>query len=298
MPGTPTSPITRSGGGLTQPINTDTQGRSAGEQRARAIQNIIALGEMSQRIAHDFRNILAIIEAGLRLAERDSDDPEKVRTYLSGTREGVGRGLELTSQLLGFTKRQETEVHPENVNDLLQNLHSFLKYGVGPEINIVFDLAPKMPKCLIDPAQFNAAVLNLVVNARDALTDGGTIQVSTETIDMKKEVAVPGRYVCVRVKDTGQGMSEEVSHRVFDPFFTTKGDTGTGLGLPQVHAAMCTIGGDLRVKSVLGAGTTFELLFPIQGDCPRSVTVSGANRPSVDEGDAVKIRKDEPDESA
>ena len=241
--------------------------RSALEQRTRATQRITALGEMTGGIAHDFRNILAIIGSGLRLAERNAADPEKVRVCLAGIGEGVGRGLELTSQLLAFAKRPELDAHAENANDLLRNLELFLKYGAGPGIRIVFALAPHIPKCLIDPSEFNTAILNLVVNARDAMPDGGEIQISTEVeiVDAEaSDLPAPGAYVRVRVTDNGRGMSAETTQSIFDPYFTTKGEKGTGLGLPQVAAFMRLIGGHVGVRSEPGQGTRFDLLFPSQ----------------------------------
>ncbi len=145
------------------------------------------------------------------------------------------------------------------------NLELFLRYGAGPGIRIVLELASDIPKCLIDPSQFDAAVINLAINARDAMPNGGEIQISTERWPVETTTsgsAVPGTYVRVRVKDSGQGMPAEVVRKVFDPFFTTKGEKGTGLGLPQVYAFMRRIGGYVDVISEQGIGTTFDLLFP------------------------------------
>ena len=225
---------------------------------------------MTGGIAHDFRNILAIIESGLRLAEKSSEQPDRARVYIAGAREGVNRGLELTSQLLTFAKQQELEAHAGNANDFLRNLELFLKYGAGPRIRIILQLAPDIPMCLIDPSQFNAAILNLVLNARDAMSDSGDVQISTARCavkDTSEGLPAPGLYVQVRVKDSGQGMSAETVRKIFDPFFTTKGENGTGLGLPQVCAFMRRIGGHVGVTSEPGIGTTFDLLLPaVQSD--------------------------------
>ena len=239
--------------------------KSAVERRARATQRITALGEMTGGIAHDFRNILAVIESALRVAERSPDQPDKVRTCIVGAREGVARGLQLTSQLLAFAKHQELNAHGEDANECLENLELFLKYGGGPGIQIILELASELPKCVIDPAQFNAALLNLVVNARDAMPNGGQIRISTERVEVNSSTSgppEPGIYVRVRVKDNGQGMSEETLREVFDPLFTTKGEKGTGLGLPQVRSFMRLIGGHASIVSEVGRGTTFDLLFP------------------------------------
>ena len=239
--------------------------RSAAEQRARATQRLAALGEMTGGIVHDFGNLLAIIESSLRLAEKSSEQPEKVRVYIAAAREGIDRGVKLTSELLAFTKHQELEASAGDVNALLGNLELLMRYSAAPGIRIVLKLASDIPKCLIDPSQFDAAVLNLVVNARDAMPNGGELQISTERYRVESAVSdspAPGTYVRVRVKDSGQGMAAEVVRKVFDPFFTTKGDRGTGLGLPHVNEFMRMVGGHVSVTSEPGSGTTVDLLFP------------------------------------
>jgi signal transduction histidine kinase len=172
---------------------------------------------------------------------------------------------------LAFAKRTELDAHAENANDLLRNLELFLKYGAGAGIRIVFDLASDIPKCLIDPLEFNAAILNLVVDARDAMPAGGEIQISTEVHLVEAEASdlpAPGAYVRVRVTDSGQGMSVETARKIFDPYFTTKGEKGTGLGLPQIAAFMRQAGGHVSVRTEPGQGPTFDLLFPSQDGRP------------------------------
>jgi signal transduction histidine kinase len=140
-----------------------------------------------------------------------------------------------------------------------------MRYSTAPGIRVVLKLGSDIPKCLIDPSQFDAAVLNLVVNARDAMPNGGELQISTERCRVEaalQDSPLPGTYVRVRVKDSGQGMPAEEVRKVFDPFFTTKGERGTGLGLPRVYAFMRMVGGYACVTSELGNGTTVDLLFP------------------------------------
>ena len=239
--------------------------RSAAERSARAAQKLAALGEMTGGIAHDVRNILAIVESGLRIAERSVDEPERLRVGITAAREGLDRGAKLISQLLTFAKQHELGIQAADANDLLRTLGVFLRYGAGPGIHVVFKLASDIPQCMVDRSQFATALLNLVVNARDAMPRGGEIEISTElrTVEAAGSGSPkPGLYVCVSVKDEGQGMSADVMQRVFDPFFTTKGEKGTGLGLPQVCAFMRRIGGTVEVGSEPGTGTTVDLLFP------------------------------------
>jgi signal transduction histidine kinase len=238
----------------------DATGRMTTRKRSRrAAQKISALGEMTGGIAHDFRNVLCVIASGLSVAERNSGDPQKVDSALAAVRDGIERGMKMTNRLVAFARQQELVARPEDVNTLLGKLKVFLKYGAGPGIRIMLDLAPDLPKCLVDPPQFNSAILNLIVNARDAMPDGGAIRIGTTLIAEEGHV----KFVRLRVCDDGVGMSPEVTKRIFDPYFTTKGDNGTGLGVPQVNALMKQVGGYVTVDSSVGNGTAFDLFFPV-----------------------------------
>jgi signal transduction histidine kinase len=220
---------------------------------------------MTAGIVHDFRNILAVVGSGLRLAENHLAEPEKMRVFIAGAREGIERGLKLTAQLLTFAQQRKLEAGAGDANECLRNLAPFLSYGVGTGIRITWNLAPDLPKCLLDASQFSAAILNLVINARDAMPNGGDVQISTERwmVDAAASGSpAPGVYVRVRIEDNGEGMSPEAVRRVFDPFFTTKGESGTGLGLAQVSTFMQLIGGQVSVASERGVGTTVDLLLP------------------------------------
>lgn len=238
------------------------------QRSARASQRITALGEMTAGLAHDFRNILAIIESGLSLAERNRDDPEKAQAALAAAHEGIQRGIRLTSQLVLFARPEKPAPRPVSVNDLLSGLKAFLKYGAGPGIRVVLDLAPDLPQCRVDPPPFNAAILNLVINARDAMPDGGEIRIETDECRRLAEDsgAPPRPCVRVRISDQGCGMPPEIAGHLFDPYFTTKGEAGTGLGVPQVAAFMRSSGGSVCVSTEPGVGTSFDLFFPT-ADC-------------------------------
>ena len=228
--------------------------------RGRLNDNITALGEMTAGIAHDFRNVLCVIASGLRVIEEASDDAEKTKFALVGMRQGIERGTRLTQRLLAFAKNQEPAALSEDLNELLTNLRIFLKYGAGPDIRISFELASNLPTCLVDVPQFNAAILNLVVNAREAMPEGGVIIISTSIVVENADAT----YIRLRVCDDGIGMSTEVRERIFDPYFTTKGEAGTGLGVPQVDALMRHVGGYVTVRSAIGHGTSFDLFFPLR----------------------------------
>ena len=248
-----------------EPISADDFPLEPRQRSLRAVQRISALGEMTTGLAHDFRNILAVIQAAINLAERNSDDEAKMKVAFDAAREGIGRGTSLTNKLLVFAKPRDFDPHDEDVNALLEKLKLFLDYAAGPEIRIKLDLSPGLPRFRIDAPQFGAAILNLVVNARDAMPDGGEIRISTHLIRLSETAegsADPGS-ILVRVMDQGQGMSKEVRERIFDPFFTTKGEFGTGLGVPQVASLMRGSGGCMNVSSEPGSGTSIDLYFPI-----------------------------------
>lgn len=262
----------------------------ARKRSKRAALKITALGEMTSGIAHDFRNILCIISSGLNVAERHSGDPEKLESALTAIREGVARGIKVTDRLLALAKRQKPETGPQDLNTLLGKLKAFLNYGAGPGVRLILELAPGLPKCLVDPPQFNSAILNLVVNARDAMPNGGIVRISTTASHTNSDL----RYVKVRVSDDGVGMSAEVTKRIFDPYFTTKGDSGTGLGVPQVQALMRQVGGYVTVNSVVGRGTSFDLFFPVHEERPAAAAAADAQLQLdrwADEGGAIVTAK-------
>ncbi len=238
---------------------------TAAEQRAAATRRLAALGELTGGIAHDFRNLLTAIGSGLRLAENNWDDPAKLRAYLAETKIAIDGGIALTSQLLAFARHQSLDPHVGNVNEYLHTFEPFLRYGAGPDVRLIVELTPDLPNCLLDPAFFDAAVLNLVTNARDAMPNGGRIDISTRQVSGADTPGINllSSHVQVRVRDEGCGMPPDIIRKVFDPFFTTKGDHGTGFGLPQVRAFMEMVGGRIAISSEPEAGTTIDLLFPV-----------------------------------
>jgi signal transduction histidine kinase len=260
---------------------------AAAERSARAAQRLSVLAEMTGGIAHDFRSILAVIDSGLRLAQKSSDDPTKVSAFIADARDGIVRGLTLTSRLLNFAKQRELDACATDVNALLKDLELFLRYGAGSEVRICLELSHDISECWVDLSQFTTAILNLVINARDVMPNGGEIRISTAPwAEGGSSGARPGRYVRIRVEDDGCGMSDEVLRHIFEPFFTTKGEKGTGLGIPQVVASMRHVGGHVRIASTVGKGSTFDLFFPVvehAGTAPSPLTLT----PSVlSSGDA------------
>jgi signal transduction histidine kinase len=256
---------------------------------------------MTAGLAHDFRNILAVVQSGVSVAKRAGPDSPNAELAWTAIDEAVRRGMRLTTELLVFARGGRPDVHTENVNDLLTGAITLMKYGAGPGIRVTLDLATTLPECRIDPAQFSAAILNLVVNARDAMPNGGEIRIATdECHEPCGDFAAPAdRWVRVRISDQGSGMSADIVEHLFDPYFTTKGDAGTGLGVPQVVAFMRASGGSVCVSTEPGAGTCFDLRFPAadQGaqagsqwrQLDRWVNEGGSQRPDQASPDERKV---------
>ena len=243
-------------------IRAYRQEAEASLRSARAAENITALGEMTRGIVHDFRNVLCMVTSGLSIARSNADDPVKLALALSALDEGVARGLKIANRLLAFSAHEDLELGAKNINALVAELKTFLSYGAGPGIRVLLELSPDLPKCRIDPPQVSAAIFNLIVNARDAMPEGGTIRISTRMARLDRG-GDAHHYVRLRIRDDGAGMPANVLGKIFDPFFTTKGERGTGLGVPQVQALMRAVGGEVRVHSIVGKGTTFDLFFPV-----------------------------------
>jgi signal transduction histidine kinase len=207
------------------------------EEALRQAQKMEAVGQLTGGIAHDFNNLLGAVMGGFDLIRRRADDPERVRRLAESGLEAAERGARLTSQLLTFSRSQRLELKPLIVSDLVRNLGDLLARTLGPMIQLRFDLEAEQQPVLSDPTQLEMAVLNLAINARDAMPDGGTLTLATRRrmVEGDAELA-PGCYVELEVGDTGVGMAPEVAARALDPFFTTKGvGKGTGLGLSQVY---------------------------------------------------------------
>lgn len=229
------------------------------------MQKLEALGQMTGTAAHDFNNLMGVVSGGIRLARRKIKDAEALH-LLDTVADAVQRGTKITQQMLAFASQQKLDVVESNVNELLINLKELLCRAAGSHVAIVYDLADDVPRCMTDRTQFDTAVINLVINARDAMPDAGVIRISTSRF-LGEERKLTGRIragpcACVTVTDNGQGMSPDVQRRALEPFFTTKGEKGTGLGLSQVYGFVRQNGGDMIIESEAGKGTSIHLLFP------------------------------------
>jgi len=240
----------------------------AERERAQAaltqVQKLEAIGRLTGGIAHDFNNLLHVVNMNLELVSMYTKD-EKVRPVVDRAKSAARRGAKLTGQLLSFARSQSLLPALTHVNALLTGMKDLLEISAGPSVEVVFDLCERAASAVIDPSQLEMAVLNLAVNSRDAMPQGGVLTVTTCTrrYHVEEGELKPGDYVVVTVSDTGTGIAPSLMAKVFDPFFTTKPvGSGTGLGLSQVYGFARQSGGLAFITSEPGRGTTVEMLFP------------------------------------
>ena len=244
---------------VTERLQEQNRLREAEAALAQA-QKMEAVGQLTGGIAHDFNNLLGAVVGSFDLIRRRPADVERVLRYAEGGLRAAERGAKLTAQLLAFSRAQRMEMKPVIVSDLVQGMRDLLDRTLGPMVRLNVDLHAG-GTVLSDATQLEMAILNLAINARDAMPDGGELIIRTRPCQIHSDPELePGEYVELAVIDTGSGMPPEVATRAFDPFFTTKGiGKGTGLGLSQVYGIARQAGGTVRIESQPGAGTTVRL---------------------------------------
>ena len=287
-------------------IVMDRTDQRATEDALRQAQKMEAIGQLTGGVAHDFNNLLTVIVGGLDMVIRKPENTERVVRLAEAAMNAARRGEQLTQQLLAFSRRQMLRPQTLNPNRLLLDFRPLAQRAAGGAIEMTFDLDPALDPIRIDPAQFEAAVLNLVVNARDAMEgsdraariDVRSRNVRLDTAAVADKGVPPGDYVEVSVADTGSGIPPQTLARVFEPFFTTKEvSKGTGLGLSQVYGFTRSAGGYVAIESTVGAGTTFRLLIPRSSDPvgEEAGTGSGTALPlkRAGDGDTVLLVEDD-----
>jgi PAS domain S-box-containing protein len=234
----------------------------AAQEQLRQSQKMEALGQLTGGIAHDFNNLLTVVVGGLDIIAKRAEE-EKLKNYATNALAAAERGARLTAQLLAFSRVQRLEVRPTLVAPLIQNMRPLLRNVLGPGITKEFDLDDAEIPVMADPTQLEVAILNLAINARDAMPDGGVLKFVTQPVKVAGDPELEsGDYVELCISDTGVGMPPEIAERAFEPFFTTKEvGKGTGLGLSMVYGMARQSGGAARIESRLGEGTTVKLLF-------------------------------------
>jgi len=246
-----------------------TERRRLGEQM-RQVQKMEAVGRLAGGVAHDFNNLLTVISGEARLLISD-DPPPEMRDSLEAIREAGDRGSALTRQLLAFSRRQVTRLSPQDLNEVVDRIQRMLLRLLGDHVHLRTELTPDLPPVVVDSGEMEQVIMNLALNARDAMPQGGPLRISTSLQNLTAEQArlqhpklTAGKYVVLSVVDGGTGIDPEVVSRIFDPFFTTKPvGKGTGLGLATVYGVVTRAGGQVVVDSRVGAGTTFRVFLPV-----------------------------------
>jgi signal transduction histidine kinase len=245
-------------------LREEMTARGKAEEALRQSQKMEALGQLTGGIAHDFNNLLQVVHGAFELIRRKPGDTARVAAWSENGMAAAERGASLTRQLLAFSRSQKLELQPFVVSDLIAEMRQLLVRTLGPDIELIFQLDEDHAPVVSDRTQLELAVLNLAINARDAMPNGGRMTISTgvRSIGEGNPLLEPGEYVELSVSDTGKGMPPEVIERAFDPFFTTKGvGEGTGLGLSQVYGVARQAGGAAQIASAPGIGTTVTLFL-------------------------------------
>ena len=274
------------------------------EDALRQAQKMEAVGQLTGGLAHDFNNLLTGISGALELLQiRISQGRYKdVERYISTAQGAANRAAALTHRLLAFSRRQTLDPKATDVNRLIGSMTDLINNTLGPEIAVTMTTAPDLWTTLVDPNQLENALLNLCINARDAMPDGGKLKIETgnRTLDSVEAFSFemrPGDYVCLSVADTGSGMSDEVVQRAFDPFYTTKPlGQGTGLGLSMIYGFAKQSDGQVRISSVVGSGTAIYLFLPRHSEQEEAADTSAdfSFAPRAGVGETVLIVDDEP----
>ncbi|HYD51802.1 MAG TPA: ATP-binding protein, partial [Gemmatimonadaceae bacterium] len=274
-------------GKLRQGFNAAVADRKRAEEDLRQSQKMEAVGRLAGGIAHDFNNLLTVIKGNTALALSDLDANEDLKVELAEVERSAERASSLTRQLLAFSRKQILQPRLLSLNDVMRDLGRMLRRTVGEDVTLTIEPDPELGWVRADPGQIEQVLLNLVVNARDAMPTGGTLRLATRNVDAGEAQQAHAEaesiaYIALEVQDTGCGMSAAVREQIFEPFFTTKAKgKGTGLGLSTVYGIVKQSGGFVRVESEPGVGSTFTVFLP-------RVLAAPAERSSVDPSPCVE----------
>ena len=241
----------------------DVTRRRTSEQAFRQAQKMESIGQLTAGLAHDFNNLLQVVAGNLELLQARLEDDGLLR-YVDNATAAAERGAKLTRQLLAFARKTRLEPKATDINVLVNDFNEMLESTAGSHVALQINLRRRLPKIHVDPVHLEMALLNVVINARDAMPQGGTVTVATSAVQLEANGLSAGRYVVLSVTDEGEGMAPHVLERASEPFFTTKPTgKGTGLGLPMAQGFVQQSLGRLEIDSEIGRGTTVRMLFPV-----------------------------------
>ncbi|WP_224982963.1 ATP-binding protein [Geomonas agri] len=272
----------------------DVSERKLLEEQLRQSQKMEAIGTLAGGIAHDFNNILTVIAGYASLIQSNGEEPNEAVAMAGEILFSVERAAEMTRSLLAFSRKQEVHLETVDLNQLVAELHKSLSRLISEEIELVVRVCGAELCCVADRGQLEQVLINLAVNARDAMPGGGVLDISTGTAELEDEDVPAGRYAVITVSDNGTGMAKEVQERVFEPFFTTKEvGKGTGLGLSSSYGIIKKHHGEIRLQSEPGTGTSFRIYLPLSGERPREERGESEGRLSAGSGTVLLVEDEE-----
>jgi signal transduction histidine kinase len=256
----------------TADLMKEVAAREKAQEQLRQAQKMETIGQLTGGVAHDFNNLLMAVMGNLGLLRKRLPDDPRMHRLIDGALQGAERGASLTQRLLAFARQQDLRAVPVDLRALIQGMIDLLERSLGPRVALRLELPEGLPPARIDANQLELAVLNLAINARDAMPDGGSIDIKVAEYQASGDPALKsGRYLKLSVIDTGKGMTPEILKRAIEPFFSSKPlGKGTGLGLSMVHGLAVQLGGALQLSSTVGKGTTATLLLPVATAVPET----------------------------
>ena len=252
--------------------------REKAQEQLRQAQKMETIGQLTGGVAHDFNNLLMAVMGNLDLLRKRLPDDPRLHRLVDGALQGAERGASLTQRLLAFARQQDLRAVPVDLSALVQGMGNLLERSLGPRVALRLDLPEGLPPARIDANQLELAILNLAINARDAMPDGGSIEIKVAKHDVQNDAVLKsGTYLKLSVIDTGAGMTPDILKRAIEPFFSSKPlGKGTGLGLSMVHGLVVQLGGTLELSSAIGKGTTATMVLPIATSAPEAETPAAA----------------------
>jgi signal transduction histidine kinase/DNA-binding response OmpR family regulator len=258
----------------TADLMKEVAAREKAQEQLRQAQKMETIGQLTGGVAHDFNNLLMAVMGNLDLLRKRLPDDPRLHRLVDGALQGAERGASLTQRLLAFARQQDLRAVPVDLSALVQGMGNLLERSLGPRVALQLDLPEGLPPARIDANQLELAILNLAINARDAMPDGGSIEIKVAKHDVQNDAVLKsGTYLKLSVVDTGAGMTPDILKRAIEPFFSSKPlGKGTGLGLSMVHGLVVQLGGALKISSAVGKGTTVAMVLPIATSAPEVET--------------------------
>jgi PAS domain S-box-containing protein len=279
----------------TADLMKEVAAREKAQEQLRQAQKMETIGQLTGGVAHDFNNLLMAVMGNLDLLRKRIPDDPRLHRLIDGAVQGAERGASLTQRLLAFARQQDLRAVPVDLRALIQGMSDLLQRSLGPRVTLRLDIPQGLPPARVDANQLELAILNLAINARDAMPDGGSIDIKVAQYQANGDSALKsGGYLKLSVIDTGTGMTPEILKRAVEPFFSSKPlGKGTGLGLSMVHGLAVQLGGALQLSSMEGKGTTATLILPVATGAPKAEG-PGYNAQKVNRSAVILFVDDDP----